>query len=136
MLYLYELSGLPPRTETLLISEYRPGFLPHPSEVEATYEVEDKIDYFLIRLSVRGDLIVLCQRCMQEFTLAYDNSTVIAVCPTEERAERIQAQYDCIVANKGTVVLEDIVRDDLHLYLPPSHPDSNDCDKEALQNLT
>lgn len=135
MLHLRELSGLAPQTQRLFITDNLPSFLTAPCQVEATYQIENKIDFYLIRLQVKGNLTVICQRCLHEFETTYDNVTEIAVAASEEKANRLQEEYECIVSSKGQVVLEDLVRDDLHLYGPSSHEDSRDCDREVLKVL-
>ena len=136
MLRLQDLAKQTQHSTKLILTEHLPSFLNGPCEVQTTYRVEAKDDYYLIHLHVKGELNVLCQRCMQEFKFDHDNSTVIAVCKNEDRAESLLEIYESIVSLNGQVVLEDLVRDELYLYVPQSHPNIEDCDEEVLQILT
>lgn len=136
MLQLQELAKQEEHSKTITITDGLPSFLIGPCEVQAIYQVNAKDDYYLINLSVVADLTIICQRCLQEFKIAYNNPTVIAVCKTEDRAESLLDSYESIFSPNGQVLLEDLVRDELHLYVAQFHPDSNDCDQEVLQILT
>lgn len=136
MLRLHELTKQEQHSKTVAITNHLPFFLQGPCEVQATYHVEAIEDYHVVQLRVTGDLTVICQRCAHEFNLNYDNATAIAVCKTDARAEQLQETMECIVSADGLIELEDLIRDDLHLYAPQSHPDSNDCDKEVMQIVT
>lgn len=136
MLRLHELAKQGQHSKKIVITECLPFFLQSPCEVQATYLAEATEDYYVLQMRVAGDVTVICQRCAHEFKLNYDNATTLAVCKTEARAEQLQEMFECIVSADGLVDLDDLIRDDLHLYAPQSHPDSNDCDKEVIQILT
>ena len=87
-------------------------------------------------MEVSGELTVQCQRCIQEFNLKYNNSTTIAVTRNDERAEQLLEHYECIVSTNYQVNLEDLIIDELHLYVPQFHEETRDCDEEVNQFLT
>ncbi|MDI1352598.1 MAG: YceD family protein [bacterium] len=120
----------------VVIEDRLPSFIKKASELDVMYQVEAKDDFYLIHLNVKGDLTINCQRCAQEFILAYDNTTVIAVCRNDERAEQLLELYECIVSSNWQVDLNDLISDELHLYVPLSHEETNDCDSEINQFLT
>lgn len=136
MLQLQDLAKQGPRQQTLLVSERLPTFLSKPCTLHVEYKVEAKDKFHLINLHVSGDLTIICQRCMDEFAFAYDNETMIAACRTDERAEQLIDQYECIVVEEGQVALDDLVIDELHLYVPLFHPETSDCSSEINQYLT
>lgn len=72
-------------------------------------------------------LILTCQRCLGEFSYHYSNLTEVAVCDSDETAEKMMNQYDCLVST-NQVDLQEIVTDELHLYAPEFHFDLNECD--------
>ena len=136
MLHLHNLAKQGEFSKVLTINERLPSFLPAPCNLDVNYKVELKDKYFLVRLNVVADLTIACQRCMNDFVFHYDNETEIAVCRNDERAEQLLEQYECIVAANDQVELEDLVIDELHLYVPIFHPVIDDCDNEVNRFLT
>ena len=118
MLHLPELAKQGQQTKVIIIEERLPGFLIPPCHLNATFYTEPKDDFYLIYLMVTGALNIICQRCMQEFCLPYNNETNIAVCPNDERAEQILPHYECIVSSNWYVDLNELIIDELHLYAP------------------
>lgn len=137
MLYLQELAKQgAKRHEQINVSERLPSFISEPCQIDVTYQVEAKDDFHLIHLEIKGELNIACQRCMHEFKLSYNNPTVVAVARSDERAERLLEEYECIVSSNWQVSLEDLVADDLHLYVPQFHQEISDCDEEINRFLT
>lgn len=135
MLHLQDLAKQSQHNKVLTVTQRLPDFLSAPCHLNVAYQVEAKDKFYLIHLSVSGNLNIVCQRCMQEFVFPYDNHTAIAVCRNDERAEQLTEHYECIVSSTGQVDLEDLVIDDLHLYVPIFHPAVSDCDSEVNQIL-
>jgi len=136
MLQLHELAKQGKKTEALILKERLPDYVFSPCQLKATYQVESQGNFYLVRLSVSGDLRLCCQRCMDEFTFNYDNDVAIAVCRSDERAEQLLEYYECIVAINDEISIEDLVVDELYLYAPMFHPASDDCNSEINQILT
>lgn len=136
MLHLQDLAKQGQQTKALILKERLPDFLSPPCHLNVAYQVDAKDKFYLIHLSVAGDLNIICQRCMQEFTFHYDNKTEIAVCRNDEKAEQLLEHYECIVSETGQVALDDLVIDELHLYVPLFHPLITDCDSEINEILT
>lgn len=136
MLHLQDLVKQSERTAMVMLNERLPLFFNAPCNLEVTYHVDSKDDYFLINLKVHGELNLICQRCMQEFQYPYDNSTEVAVCRNDKRAEELLEFYECIVAPTLQVSLEELIIDEMHLYAPQFHPDMNDCGSEINQILS
>jgi uncharacterized protein len=136
MLYLQELAKQGLHNTKITISDRLPSFLSAPCHLGVTYQVEAEDNFYLMHLVVSGELEVTCQRCMQEFHLTYNNPTTIAVARSDERAEQLLELYECIVSSNWQVDLDDIVSDDLHLYVPQFHEDIKDCDHDINQFLT
>ncbi|MFI4919819.1 MAG: YceD family protein [Legionellales bacterium] len=135
MLYLQELVKQEQQTQKITIIERLPLFLSTPCLLDVTYRVVLQDDYYLIHLGVTGTLHVVCQRCMNEFIHSYENHTVIAVCRSDERAERLLEHYECIVSSSWQVDLEALIIDELHLYAPQFHPNLDDCGDEINRIL-
>lgn len=84
-------------------------------------------DCYLLSVEVEGQLLINCQRCLEEFNYDYQQQTQLAVCQDEETAEKWMTQYESLVVTDNTLDLEEIVTDDLYLYAPEKHPHLEDC---------
>ncbi len=135
MLHLQDLAMQKEHTRKLTLSERLPDFLLAPCVLDVTYGVQAEDDFYLIHLRVDGVITLLCQRCMHEFSYPYTNQTTIAVCSTETRAEALLEHYECVVSSDGLVALEDLIIDELHLYVPQNHPDIQQCDEDVTHIL-
>lgn len=136
MLYLQDLAKQGLQHKKMSITKRLPSFISAPCALDVAYRVEAKDDYFLLHLDVKAELIIICQRCMQEYNLTYNNDTTIAAARSDERAEQLLEHYECIVSSNWQVNLEDLVVDELHLYAPQFHTDIKDCDEEINQFIT
>lgn len=136
MLHLPDLSKQGQQTDRVTIDTRLPQFISGPCQLTVTYEVTAEDDYFLLRMNVSGPIQCICQRCMQEYSYDYDNTTLLALCLTEERAEQLLDQYESIVVPQNQVKLSELVTDELHLYAPEFHPDEEDCKGEVMQILS
>ncbi len=136
MLHLQDLAKYGPQTKQITLRERLPSFLLSPCHLTVTYQIEAKENFYLIQLEVSGELTVLCQRCLHEYNLIYNNQTAIAVTRSDERAEQLLEYYECIVSSNYQVDLEDMVIDELHLYVPQFHQEAKDCNEEINQFLT
>lgn len=135
MLHLQEEVKYGSQNKTIVLSERLPNFITAPCHLNVTYQIEVNDDFYLINLHVTGELSLHCQRCLDEFKFPYDNTTVVAVCRNEERAEQILEHYECIVSANLHVSLEEVLIDELHLYAPQFHAQISDCRSEINQIL-
>lgn len=136
MMHLQELAKHGQQEKEVILNERLPSFVSPGCRLHASYHIEAKDDFYLIHLRVQGNLNSICQRCMENFTVCYNNSTVIAVCRNVERAEQLLSQYECLVSSNWQVDLNELIIDELHLYAPQVHPDINECAKEINEILT
>lgn len=136
MLNLNELVKHDTHVKTLTITDRLPHYLSSPCEVTVRYQAEKKDDFYVLNLHVSGAINTTCQRCMEEYDLAYDNSTILAICRNDERAEQLLEHYECVVSANGQIQLEELIIDELHLYVPHFHPEISDCSSEVNQILT
>ncbi|KGP63923.1 metal-binding protein [Legionella norrlandica] len=136
MIHLQELAKQGQQESEVALSERLPSFIRPVCHLKAIYHVEAKEDVYLIHLNVQGNLSIICQRCMDDFTVGYENSTVIAVCRNDERAEQLLSQYECVVSSNWQVDLNELIIDELHLYAPQFHSDFNECNSEINEILT
>lgn len=136
MLHLQEMAKQGQQVQNITVTERVPGFIVGPCQLSVTYNVEAEDDFYLIHLHTVGNLTIKCQRCLQEFIQPYDNTTVIAVCRSDERAEQVLEFYECIVSSNWQVDLNELIIDELHLYAPQFHPEIKDCGDEVNDILT
>ncbi len=136
MLYLQELAKQGLQSKQIKLDERLPSFLVAPCDLIINYKTEPKEDFYLIHIEVSGELTIICQRCLNEFKLQYNNPTTIAVARNDARAEQLLEHYECIVSPNFQVSIDDLVIDELHLYVPQFHEETKDCSEEINQFLT
>lgn len=124
------------QTKKLIVDSRLPAFIDNPVELDVTYEVTPAQDFFIINLCVQGVFNVQCQRCMEHFIHSYDNKTHIAVCSGDQQAEKLQNEYECVVADGFLIDLEELIADELHLYAPTSHETKSQCSHEINHFLS
>lgn len=118
------------RTVVVCVQERKPERVSSSCELTCVFQVEACQDYYLLTLDVSGTLAITCQRCVADFQQDYTNQTKLAVCASDEIAERLMTSHECIVVKDYEVDLIDIVTDELHLFLPEKHSDLSECDRE------
>lgn len=111
------------------IDQRLPMHLSSPCVINCQFTVKPLKDYYLIEINSDAKLSVTCQRCLGEFSHSYSNQSELAVCDTDEIAERLMNQYECIVSS-DEIDLQELLTDELNLYLPEFHPGFKDCDHE------
>lgn len=136
MLNLHDLVKQDAQNKIFTLSDRLPHYLSSPCEVTARYQATIEDNFYLLELQVSGAFTVTCQRCMEDYNLPYDNMTKLAICRTDERAEQLLEHYECVVSNNGFIELEELIIDELHLYIPHFHPEISDCSSEVNQFLT
>lgn len=136
MLDLQELSKLDEQHKKVVLDERLPSFLKSPCEIDTSYKADFIEDFYLLHLSVKGNLKIICQRCLEDFNFEYNNQLNLAICPSEERAQELFEHYESIVSVNKKVNLQELIIDELHLYVPVFHPEIQDCNEEITQLLT
>lgn len=136
MVYLQELVKYGQQTKTITLDSRLPDFIEAPVTLHVHYKAEVQEDFYLIHFQTNGILNLRCQRCMENYSYSYTNETIIAICRTEERAEKLLEHYECIVSTDFQVNVEDLLIDELHLYIPQFHPEITECNSEINQYLT
>ena len=114
----------------LELGERLPARLKAPCAINCQFDVEPFDNYYVMRLMVDSVLTVVCQRCSNEFIYLYKNQTELAICNSDEMAEKLMERYECIVSQNNQVDLVELITDELHLYAPEFHPELKDCDDE------
>ncbi|MFK5914942.1 MAG: YceD family protein [Woeseiaceae bacterium] len=86
---------------------------------------------------IKTDLKLICQRCMREMPLVLDIEFQLAFVRSEAEMERLPEGYEATILDNNTVMLSDIIEDELLLALPsiPKHPDDS-CSSDVLDKVT
>ncbi|MEE9491961.1 MAG: YceD family protein [Gammaproteobacteria bacterium] len=109
--------------------------------VQAVFEV-DQCRLPVMRLVVTGQVLLVCQRCMDALPHALDLRPVLAIVADEERADVLPEGYDPLIATGKPVRLSELIEDEIMLALPliAKHLDESVCDvfirqKEAAEKV-
>lgn len=113
------------------ITERLPANIEGPCVVDCKYQVRREDNYYLLTLETSTQLIIICQRCLNQFPSLYANNSTLAICETDEQAAKLMNQYECLTSSSGQVDLIEILTDELYLYSPVNHPDLKDCDTDV-----
>lgn len=119
---------------TIVINERLPLSLQGPILLNCEYKIDKFSNFYLLELAVSGEIIINCQRCTGSFTHNFLNQSKIAICNSDEIAERLMNEYESIVSHNDQIDLSDIVTDELHLYVPEFHTKLVDC-KEDIRSF-
>lgn len=132
ILNLSTLSVHKEKGETILpITKRLPPHLAEACELSCVYSVENCSTFYLLHLRITGLISTICQRCAQIFPFFCDSESTLALCSTDEQAEKLLSHYETVVIEHDKVDLLELVTDDLHLNSPLFHPDVALCDKFA-----
>jgi uncharacterized protein len=82
-----------------------------------------------IRGHIETTLQLECQRCMQSMAYPVSDDLAVVAVESDAEAEMVQEQYDPLVVDDESLMIVDLVEDELMLALPlaPAHPESKDC---------
>ena len=123
-----------PQTVVANLQERLPKRVQGPCEITCTFQVTAASDHYLLAFEASGNVNITCQRCLGTFPYQYHNKTTLAVCPNDEIAETLMASFECI-EGRGEIDLNEVLADDLHLFLPEKHLDYSHCDPEIDQMI-
>jgi uncharacterized protein len=119
--------------DKVLMDERLPAHVVRSFEMNYRYDVQDKGEFYLLNIKENAMIPIYCQRCMQEFSCDYTLESELAICPSEQIAEKYQSLYDVIVVSDAMVDFKEILIDNLHLFSPQFHQTIEDCDSEQLK---
>ncbi len=102
-------------------------------EIEFGFD-QQRIPY--MRGTLRGDLPLVCQRCMEQMALPVEATFNLGVVGSEAQAERLPEHYDPLLYQDEPLHLADIIEDELLLALPivPKHPEAS-CPVQAGEEV-
>jgi uncharacterized protein len=79
--------------------------------------------------SIRGNVVLECQRCLEELTRTLDIEFRLGLVRSQEAAARLAQGYEPLLVTAEPASIADIVSDEILLALPfaPVHEDMNEC---------
>lgn len=103
----------------------------HSTEGDVTVSMDYGIDGQGIRFlhaHFAVDLVLQCQRCLGPFLYYIADNFLVGIVHTEEEAKQLPENYIGLVAKEGSLIIQDVLEDELILSLPivPMH-DPKDC---------
>jgi uncharacterized protein len=135
-MYLKSLKNLALQNEpvqlTVEVTDRLPYYIYGPCTLSCTLKVRKEPNYYSIEFRNSGDLRINCQRCLQDFTYHYEHHSELALCATEEIANRMMTSMDCTVQSGDDLDIQAILTDDLHLFCPEKHAD---CTLSCMKDL-
>lgn len=84
----------------------------------------------VIRLEIRGELPLICQRCLGPVTWPLDIDVTLALVGSDAQAESLASPFDSVVLDAdGDLLLRSMVEDEVLATLPlaPMHVAAADC---------
>ncbi|NDH67405.1 MAG: hypothetical protein EBY22_05765 [Gammaproteobacteria bacterium] len=106
---------------TVEVNERLPYYIQAPCVLTCEVAVQHERRYYVLNLKSSGQLIINCQRCLQDFAYAYNHKSEVAICESDEIANQLMSSMDCMVQSDDDLDLLEIVTDDLHLFSPEKH---------------
>lgn len=125
----------PRQSNVMVISERLPPHLLAPCTVHYGYQLRTQDNYYVLDLEIDVLLTVICQRCLQHFAQPYSNQSKTAICKSDEWAEQLMEQYDCVVISREQLNLQELITDELFTSTGENHPNISDCDQEIKHYL-
>jgi uncharacterized protein len=119
--------------QTVLLKERLPFIVDKPVELSFSYTIENKGDFYLLQLEEEANIHLICQRCTDEWIYPYHQMHKLAVCADEKAAQKYQTLYDVLVFSDLNVDIDEVLVDNLHLFLPENHEKVDQCNKNQLK---
>ena len=106
------------------------------NEGEVFIDVEFSVDInqvVILAGEIKTDTQLICQRCMKEMDLPIALNFQLAFVRSEAEMERLPVGYEATLIDNNTMMLSDIIEDEILLALPPipKHLDEN-CSSDAI----
>jgi uncharacterized protein len=133
--------GLPAFIEPLRLAERRQSLAGYVAlarcrrlaeslaDTEGEVEVDLEFDRegprrVVVRGSVRAELRLVCQRCLEPMTLRVEAPVRLVVVRSEAEADRLEEGEDPLLVGQDPISLVEMVEDEILLALPqvPTHP--------------
>jgi len=103
-------------------------------EIDLAFDIDTQGSKIL-RGHLKTNLALECQRCMKAVATPIETEVSLAFVDSEAAGKQLPSEYESYVLNEPTVVLRELVEDELILALPivAFHPE-DECEVVVLQH--
>jgi uncharacterized protein len=90
--------------------------------------------FAVVALTVQGDAVLECQRCLKRMELPLDTTTRIALVASETDAAGVPGELEPVLTDAGRISIGRLVAEELLLTLPivPLHAGQASCEDAAI----
>ncbi len=115
------------------LKRFRPLLADDEGAISAQFSFSrDEENRYLMRVSVEADVVVACQRCLEDLPEHLSCDSTLAIVWTDEEAAHVPRQMEPLVVMETPSNLWDLVEEELILALPPfSYHDTDECRKKT-----
>jgi uncharacterized protein len=93
----------------------------------------DEENRYLVRVVVKADVTVTCQRCLEAMAAEVAAENTLAIVWTDEQAAQLPRQLDPLIVSGESCQLWELVEEELILSLPAfSYHETEDCNRNKL----
>ena len=107
-----------------------PALMSDAGELQVEMELgKDQDGTRYLNGSIRGEVVLKCERCLDEMTLPLDLTCRLGLVSGEAAANALPEWYEPLVVTAEPVHIADVIADEVLLALPivPTHKDGLDC---------
>ena len=96
-------------------------------EVKLEFGVDSE-KFRFVKADIEAPIVLQCQRCLEPFSYTINSHFVSGLVGSEEAAQDLPDYYDPLVVADNTLILQDMIEEELIISLPivPMH-DPKDC---------
>ncbi len=111
------------------LPRFRPLLATDDGTIEAMLTfTKDEENRYLIHLGITAEIVVTCQRCLEELPRSLASENRLAVVWSDEQAVHLPRYLEPLVLEEEICRLWDVVEEELILALPPfSYHDTEHC---------
>ena len=92
----------------------------------------DEENRYLVQVSIEANIVVICQRCLEEMPEYLSCANTLAILWTDEEAAHLPRHLDPLVVEGTSCSLWAVVEDELILAMRPfSYHDTEDCNMKV-----
>ena len=89
-------------------------------KVDLAFDRTDITNLPIVTGHIKGELALICQRCLQPVSHSVDSELNIVFTTSDEDAERLQSEYDTWAVEDDRIFLQDFIEDEVLLGVPHS----------------
>ena len=127
------------KKEVSLTGQYRITDFPRISEITSrkTGNIDVDLSFYLendktpcVDGIIKLDIVLLCQRCLEELYIALNVNITIAFVKHEQQAEGLDLHYEIYVTENDELTTIDLISDEILLLIPMVPMHDSECKSE------